>query len=57
MAKTTYKIASEEGANRYGGEVGDEVELDLPADEELPVLAAGWLEEAATTTTSKKNEA
>ena len=41
MAK--YKIASEEGAQRYGAEVGDTVELDIK-DEELAVIAAGWLE-------------
>ena len=43
MAK--YKIASEEGAQRYGAEVGDTVELDIK-DEELAVIAAGWLEHA-----------
>jgi hypothetical protein len=48
---TTYKVASEEGAQRYGGEVGDTVELDLPPEEETAVVAAGWLE---TTTSSKK---
>jgi hypothetical protein len=40
----TYTIASEEGAIRYGGQVGDEVELDLPREEETAVVAAGWLE-------------
>jgi hypothetical protein len=41
---TSYKVASEEGAQRYGVEVGETVELDLPPEEELPVVAAGWLE-------------
>ena len=44
MAKKDYTVAYEEGANRYGAEVGAVVELDLHKDEELPVLAAGWLE-------------
>ena len=50
---TTYKVASEEGAQRYGGEVGDTVELKLPPEEEQAVVAAGWLE---TTTPSKKTK-
>jgi hypothetical protein len=53
---TTYKVASEEGAVRYGGQVGDEVELDLPDAEETAVVAAGWLEPQATGKTSKKGE-
>lgn len=40
----TYKIASVEGAERYGGEVGDAVDLDLDAGEHLAVTCAGWLE-------------
>jgi hypothetical protein len=40
----TYTIASEEGAERYGGAVGDTVELKLPPEEETAVVAAGWLE-------------
>ena len=39
----SYKIASDEGAERYGAEVGEVVELDIP-DEELAVVCAGWLE-------------
>jgi hypothetical protein len=42
-----YRIASEEGANRYGEEVGATVELDIK-DEELAVIAAGWLEHVTT---------
>lgn len=42
----SYKIASDEGANRYGHEVGETVELDISKDEELAVTAAGWLEHA-----------
>ena len=41
---TIYKVASEEGAQRYGAELGDEVELELDEGEELAVTAAGWLE-------------
>lgn len=41
-----YTIASEEGAQRYGAELGTDVELDLPADEEQAVVAAGWLDPA-----------
>ena len=40
-----YKIASLEGAERYKAEVGDIVDLDIK-DEELAVIAAGWLEHA-----------
>lgn len=42
MAK--YTVASEEGAQRYGLEVGEKVELDLDHGTELALLAAGWLE-------------
>jgi hypothetical protein len=47
-----YVIASEEGAQRYGGEeagIGDTVELDLDPGEELAVICAGWLEEVKKT--------
>lgn len=40
----TYKIASEQGAQRYGKELGDEVELELSEDEERALIAAAWLE-------------
>jgi hypothetical protein len=40
----SYKVASDEGAQRYGVEVGETVELDLEPDVEVPVIAAGWLE-------------
>lgn len=43
MATHTFTVASEEGANRYGAEVGAEVELDITTDEERAVIAAGWL--------------
>lgn len=49
----SYKIASEEGANRYGAEVGQTVELDIP-DEELAVVAAGWLEPVKKTAKEEK---
>lgn len=47
-----YKVTSEEGAQRYGAEVGAVVELDLDPNEKLAVVAAGWLER----TTDKKKE-
>lgn len=43
MTKTTYKIMSDEGAQRYGAEIGETVTLDIK-DEELAVIAAGWIE-------------
>jgi hypothetical protein len=43
---TSYKIASEEGAQRYAGELGQEVELELDEDQERAVIAAGWVEPA-----------
>jgi hypothetical protein len=48
---STYKVASEEGAQRYGVEVGETVDLKLEPDTERALLAAGWLEE------TKKKEA
>jgi len=42
--KKNYTIASDQGAERYGGEVGDTVALELDADEELAVVAAGWID-------------
>lgn len=39
-----YKVTSEQGAERYGAEVGEVVELDLDKYEEQAVVAAGWLE-------------
>jgi hypothetical protein len=48
MAKHNYVVASDEGAAKYGGEVGDEVELDIPADEAKAVVAAGWIEPVDT---------
>jgi hypothetical protein len=41
-----YTVASEEGAQRYGVEVGEQVELDLDAKTERALLAAAWLEPA-----------
>lgn len=49
----SYKIASEEGAQRYGAEIGEVVELDIK-DEELAVVAAGWLEPANKDTKEKQ---
>jgi hypothetical protein len=51
MAK--FKVASEEGAQRYGGEVGELVDLELGADEERAVVAAGWLEDVKASKEAK----
>ena len=48
MATHKYKIASDEAAERYRAEVGDTVDLDITKDEELAVIAAGWLEHVTT---------
>ena len=53
MATHKYKVASEEGAARYGAEVGDTVDLDIK-DEEQAVIAAGWLEHATTKPAKEK---
>jgi hypothetical protein len=54
MASKSYVVASQEGAV-YAGveEVGAEVELEISEDEELALVAAGWLEPA----TKQKKEA
>lgn len=62
MAKHTYTIASEEGATRYGAEVGTTLEIDIPAEEAKAVVAAGWVDKAdepddTTTTSTTKKEA
>ncbi len=44
MAKKTYVVASEEGANYTQALPGEEVDLDLEPDRELALIAAGWLE-------------
>lgn len=51
MAK--YKVASEEGAQRYGSEVGELVDLALGSDEEQAVIAAGWLEDVKASKEAK----
>lgn len=50
-----YKITSEEGAQRYGAELGETVNLDIK-DEELAVIAAGWLEHATTQKSAKEDK-
>jgi hypothetical protein len=50
---TTYKVASDEGALRYGAEKGEQVELDLSDEEETAVVAAGWLEPVTSGKTKK----
>jgi hypothetical protein len=55
MAKHSYKVASIEGAERYGAEVGDTVDLDIK-DEELAVIAAGWLEHVTVTKPAFKED-
>lgn len=44
MSKTAYKVTSEEGAEKYGVEIGETVHVDLEKDVELAVVAAGWIE-------------
>ncbi len=39
----TYTVTSQEGAERYGADVGETVELELATGEELAVICAGWL--------------
>jgi hypothetical protein len=54
MTKTTYKVASQEGvefASRVSGviaEIGETVSLDISKDQELAVIAAGWIEHVTT---------
>jgi hypothetical protein len=55
MSKQRYKIASQEGVERYNGELGDIVELDIK-DEELAVIAAGWLEHVTVTEPAKEKK-
>lgn len=40
----TYKVASEEGAQRYGVEIGKTVTVDLDEERERALVCAGWLE-------------
>lgn len=46
MAKHKYRIASQEGVDKFGGELGDVQELDLDAQAKTAMVAAGWIEEA-----------
>lgn len=53
MTKTTFTVASEEGKTFAAGrgspaDLGEEVELDLNAEEKKALVAAGWLEEQTT---------
>jgi hypothetical protein len=41
-----YKIASQEGADRYKAEIGDFVDLEIKDEELTAVVAAGWIEPA-----------
>lgn len=60
MAKHRYRIASEDGAARYGAAVDEEVELDLDVQAKRAVTAAGWVEQLDADEdepkTSKKKE-
>jgi flagellar basal body rod protein FlgF len=56
MSKQRYKIATEDGAFRYKAEIGDTVDLDITKDEELAVIAAGWLEHATVTKPAFKED-
>lgn len=50
MAKSRYVISAPEGVDFVGAQVGvqhelgDQVELDLRADQQRALIAAGWLE-------------
>ena len=46
MASGSYKILSQEGADRYGREIGEVVDDDLTVEQERALVAAGWLEPA-----------
>ena len=48
MSKTAYKVTSDEGAQRYGVEIGETVSLYLEKDVETAIIAAGWLEHVTT---------
>lgn len=50
-----YKITSQEGADRYGAEIGTVVDLNIK-DEELAVVAAGWLEHVTPAKPAKEKE-
>lgn len=39
-----YVIASDAGAQKYGAEVGAQVELELDESDERALVCAGWLE-------------
>lgn len=54
MTKHAYKIASQEAVDRYGHELGDTAELDITKEEELAVIAAGWLEHVTTKPAKEK---
>lgn len=52
MSKTAYRILSTDALVKYRAEisetteVGGTVSLDIPKDEEVAVIAAGWIEHA-----------
>ena len=39
----SYKIETEEAQARYGGELGDIVDLELEDEQHTALVAAGWL--------------
>jgi hypothetical protein len=56
MAKHSYKITSQEGADRYKAELGDTAELDINDEEKLAVIAAGWLEHVTAAKPAKEEK-
>lgn len=56
MAQHSYRIGSQEGVDRYGGEIGDEVKLDLSVAEAKAVVAAGWVEPLEEVDDKKKEK-
>jgi len=52
-----YTITSTEGAEKYGGEVGDVVHLDLDEGEALAVVCAGWIQPGDVPVADNDNDA
>lgn len=47
MADSKYRVSSPEGAVWSGAEEGEEITRDLDDEQELALLAAGWLEKSS----------
>lgn len=52
-----YKVASPEGAQRYGVEVGKTVDVDLDQELERALVCAGWIEPTKKANDEKPKEA